>query len=157
MATKLTGWRKEPTLSELKEDFDGAKPIHSKQMVKIQKWDNLRNIEGSEKIKPVKGRSAIQPKLIRRQAEWRYAALSEPFNSADNIFNVSPVTFEDTKGALQNQLLLNWQFRTKLDRVTLVDEAVHHIVDEGTVAGRVGWSRQTEEVIEQAVKNMKNL
>ena len=59
----------------------------------------------------------MQPKLVRRQAEWRYSALAEPFLNSEKLFNVSPVTFEDEAAAKQNELVLNWQFRTKIRRI----------------------------------------
>jgi hypothetical protein len=95
--SKLTEWKKEPSLLDLKNDFTSAKPIHDAQVSEINKWlDNL-NITGSAKPKSLPGNSNIAPKLIRKQAEWRYAALSEPFLSTDDIYNVLPVTWEDKK------------------------------------------------------------
>lgn len=107
------------------------------------------NIEGSAKPQKIKGRSSVQPKLIRRQAEWRYSALSEPFLSSDKLFNVYPVTFEDQDAAKQNELLLNWQFRTKLNRTKLIDDFVRTVVDEGTAILRMGWRRETETAFEE--------
>lgn len=135
----LTNWKKPPTLAELKQDLTDAKPIHDDQMTKVGEWlDNL-NITGSAKIKPVAGNSSIQPQLIRRQAEWRYAALSEPFLSTDDLYSVKPVTWEDREAANQNQLLLNNQINTSIDKVAFIDEYVRTAVDEGTVVVRVGW------------------
>lgn len=140
---KMTNWAKEPDLRKLKEDFEVAKQTHDDQMVKIQRWNDLMQVKGSAKPPKVKGRSAVQPKLVRRQAEWRYAALSEPFLSSKNMFSVNPTTFEDADGAKQNQLVINWQFRTKLNRVKFIDDLVRSVVDEGTGIVRVGWKRST--------------
>ena len=141
---KLTSWKHEPQLSMLKGDVEAARPTQAAQMLKIKGWlDNL-NMEGSAKLKPEKNRSRVQPKLIRKQAEWRYTALSEPFLSTDDLFKVKPISWEDTEAAEQNTLVLNWQFRTKLNAVTLVDQFVRAVVDEGTVAVRVGWERETK-------------
>ena len=76
MPTKLTDWEKEPSLRDLKQDFEAAQPYQNAQLVKIKHWNALRNVEGKSKPKAVKGRSKVQPKLIRRQAEWRYPALT---------------------------------------------------------------------------------
>lgn len=142
----IINWVKPPSLIDLKADYSAAKPIHSAQVTKIKGWlDNL-NITGSAKITATKGNSSIQPKLIRRQAEWRYAALSEPFLSTEDIFSVKPVTWEDTKAAQQNQLLLNHQFNNKIDKVKFVDEYVRTAVDEGTIIIQVGWEFEEEEV-----------
>lgn len=145
-AQKLTNWAKEPDLAMLKADVEAAKPMQKEQMAKVAAWlDNL-NITGSAKIKPRAGRSSVQPKLIRKQAEWRYSSLSEPFLSSDKLFTVNPVTWEDKAAAEQNELVLNWQFRTKLNTVAFIDEYVRTDVDEGTVVVRVAWLRETKQV-----------
>lgn len=140
---KLTEWSKEPKLSDLKSDYDAAKPAHDIQMQKIQKWNDLMYVKNASKAVKIKGRSSVQPKLIRRQAEWRYAALTEPFLGSDKLFDVTPVTFEDAPAARQNELVLNWQFRTKLNRIKFIDDYVRSVVDEGTVLVRLGWKRTT--------------
>lgn len=127
---KLTDWVNEPTLQTLKADLEAAKPSHDAQMSRIQKWNDLMKVSGKAKPSVVKGHSSVQPKLIRRQAEWRYSALSEPFLSSNKLFNISPTTFEDKQASRQNELVLNWQFRTKLNRVKLIDDFVR-----GTVVG----------------------
>ena len=137
---KLTDWPKEPDLRSLKLDFENAQQHHSGQMAKIDRWARLMKGTGTPKVK---GRSSVQPKLIQQQAEWRYSALSEPFLGSNKIAKVTPVSFEDTAGAKQNELLLNWQFRTKLNRVKLIDDFVRTVVDEGTCVLRTGWTRHT--------------
>lgn len=140
---RLTQWENEPNILKLKQDFEIAKQSHDTQVGKIQKWNNLMNVKGSAKPKSVRGRSSVQPKLIRRQAEWRYSALTEPFLSSTKLFTVKPTTFEDTEGARQNELVLNWQFRTKINRVKFIDDLVRSVVDEGTGIVQVGWKRTT--------------
>lgn len=148
----LTNWEKEPDLLVLKGDLEAAKPSHDAQVAKIQKWNDLLQVEGLARPAKVPGRSQVQPKLIRRQAEWRYPALSEPFLSSDKLFKVDPVTFEDEPAAKQNELLLNYQFRVKLDRTWLIDNIVRATVDEGTCIARLGWKRSTIKVaVEQPV------
>lgn len=142
-APKMTEWENEPTQKDLKEDFEAAKITQTDFITKIKVWRDLLNITGSAKIKPVKGRSSVQPKLIRRTAEWRYSALTEPFLSSEKMYKVSPVTFEDEDAAKQNELVINWQFRTKLNAVKFIDEYVRTTVDEGTCIVRVGWVRET--------------
>jgi hypothetical protein len=141
----LTNWKNAPTLQNLKQDLLDAQSVHDAQETKISEWlDNL-NVTGKAKIQTAKGNSAIVPKLIRKQAEWRYASLSEPFLSTDDIFNVKPVTWEDRNAAHQNQLVLNHQFNTAIDKVRFIDEYVRAAVDEGTVIVRVGWEFIEEE------------
>lgn len=148
-AKPITDWVNEPTVEVLKRDLELAKQSHDEQNSKITKWNDLLTISGSSKPKKVKGRSSVQPKLVRRQAEWRYPALSEPFLNSDKIFTVSPRTFEDLDAAKQNELLLNYQFDTKLNKVNFIDNYVRTVVDEGTCIIQVGWDRQTIKVQEE--------
>lgn len=139
---QLTNWNNEPSLAELRADLESSKGFHTAQMGKIRRWNDLMQAT-SDKRKGSVGRSKFQPKLVRRQAEWRYSALTEPFLGSEKLFDVSPVTFEDKAAAEQNALVLNWQFRTKLNRVKLIDDYVRTAVDEGTAILRVGWKRNS--------------
>jgi hypothetical protein len=146
--TSLVEWPKPPTVEELKQDYQDALNIQKLHVSKVNGWlDNL-NVTGSAKPKAKKGASSLQPKLIRKQAEWRYAALSEPFLSTDDVYNVRPVTSEDRKGARQNQLLLNHQLNTCIDKVRFIDEYVRTAVDEGTVIVQIGWCFEEEDYTE---------
>ena len=145
----LTDWKKEPSLKDLQALYNDSKTAHQDQMVKIQDWRDLMAAKGKYAPAKVEGRSSVQPKLVRKQAEWRYSALTEPFLSSEKLFQVIPVTFEDKKGAVQNELVLNWQFRTKIDKIKFVDDYVRAVVDEGTCICRVGWENQTTTVIEE--------
>ena len=143
---KLTDWVKEPTVAELKQDYQDARGSHDIQMTRINTWlDNL-HVRGKAKVNPGKNNSKVVPKLIRKQAEWRYAALSEPFLSTDDMVNVSPVTWEDKDAAIQNQLVLNHQFNNRLNKVAFIDEYVRTVVDEGTAILRTGWDFEEKEV-----------
>ena len=146
---KLTDWKNEPTLLSLKSDFEACKTHHDAQVAKIDKWRDLLTVSGSAKPPKIKGRSSVQPKLVRRQAEWRYSALSEPFLGTDQLFSIEPRTFEDEAAAKQNQILINWQFSTKLDKIKLIDDYVRSAVDEGTCIVKLGWNRVTTMVTEE--------
>ena len=102
---KLTDWKNEPTIMTLKADLESAKPSHDAQMSKIQHWTDLLNVEGKCKPKVRQGQSSVQPKLIRRQAEWRYSALSEPLLNQYKLVTVSPKTLEEEEAANQHELL----------------------------------------------------
>ena len=142
----LTEWSKEPSVMDLKADWEIARPSRDARVTQVQHWLDLRNVEGKAKPKKITGRSQVQPKLIRRQNEWRYSALSEPFLSSEKLFKISPVTWEDRNAAKQNELVLNWQFRTKMNKVHFIDQVVRTFVDEGSVIVRVGWLRNTKTV-----------
>jgi hypothetical protein len=149
-APKLTEWPNEPTLTKMVEDLEASKPSHNLRTLKVAEWNNLRKVQGKFKPKTMKGRSSVQPKLIRRQAEWRYSALTEPFLGSDKLFDVKPATFEDGPAAEQNDAVLNNQWRTKIARVKFIDDYVRSAVDEGSVIVRVGWHRVTKVVQEEA-------
>jgi hypothetical protein len=140
---KLTSWKNEPTIEILKRDFEASKQTHIVQANKVIRWNDIRNVTGKSKPVKIKGRSSIQPKLVRRQAEWRYPALSEPFLNSEKIFQVNPRTFEDLDAAKQNEILLNYQFDVKLNKVKFIDDYVRTVVDEGSCIVQVGWERLT--------------
>ena len=138
---KLTDWKNEPSVDDLKNDFILAQNSHDSQQAKITEWEDAINVTGKARPPKIKGRSRVQPMLIRRQAEWRYSALSEPFLNSHKIFQVNPRTFEDVDSAKQNELLLNYQFDTKLNKVKLIDDIVRTTCNKGTCALRTGWIR----------------
>lgn len=144
--TKLTKWKKEPSLQDLKRDLENTKTSHDEFVGNLDRWVKLYDApkHGSAKTKG----SRVTPKLIRKQAEWRASALSEPFLSTSNLYDVSALTWEDTKRAKQNALILNMQFNTQLNKVTLVDRIIRSVVKEGTVITRLGWEYQEEELVE---------
>ena len=133
----LVDWENPPTLGDLKQDYESAKVAHDVHTEEVDTW--LRVLNGEQTINAKRGRSRLVPKLARKQAEWRYAALSEPFLSTDDLFNTSPQTFEDKDSAVQNGMLLNYQLNCRMDKVSFIDEYIRTAVDEGTVVVRVGW------------------
>ena len=136
-AATLVEWDNPPSLAELKADFESAQVAHDVHVQEVDNW--LKVLNGEQTINNKKGRSKLVPKLARRQAEWRYAALSEPFLSTDDLFNTSPQTYEDKEYAVQNGMLLNYQLNCRIDKVAFIDEYIRTAVDEGTVVVRVGW------------------
>lgn len=149
-AKKLTEWANEPKLSDLKSDFEEAQSDHQIHVKEIEAY--LKNLNGETNFKVEKNRSKVVPKLIRKQAEWRYAALSEPFLSTEDVFEVDPITFEDKEAAEQNALVLNNQMNTKIDKINFFDEYVRTAVDEGTVIVKVSWNFKESD---QEVKKQK--
>ena len=143
---KLTKWKNEPSLEELKLDLKNTESSHSAFTSNLARWENLYNAPkyGAEGHKG----SRIVPKMVRKQAEWRCPALSEPFLSTQQLFEVKPMTFEDVERAKQNNLILNMQFNTQLNKVTLVDKVVRAVVKDGTAVVRLGWEYKEEKVTE---------
>lgn len=151
-ARTLTDWQNPPTVKDLKQDFSDAQSERDYHLAQISEWlDNL-NGEGNAAVQTPKGRSAVVPKVIRKQAEWRYASLSDPFLSAHDLFAVTPRGWQDKEAARQNRLLLNYQFNTKLNKTRFIDEYVRTAVDEGTVIVRTGWKyKEGTKLVEEPV------
>lgn len=142
---KLTEWQNEPTVADLKEDYTNCKSSHDKQEDLIDEY-LIKYKADPVRTKGSKAQSTVQPKLIRKQAEWRYSALSEPFLANQNIFQVSPVTYEDNYSAKQNELVLNHQFNTQINKVKFIDEYIRNAVDTGTSIVRVGWEEKEDRI-----------
>jgi len=144
---KLTSWKNEPTFNDLYKDYQSAQDDHALIINKLDRWE--LNLDGGAVVASPKGKSKVRPKLIRKQAEWKYPALEEPFLNTANMFEVNPRTFEDADGAEQNQLLLNYQWTVKIDKVELVGDIVRTDVDEGTVIVKTGWYAEEDTRIVQ--------
>lgn len=148
IAKRLTNWRKEPSIKELKADLSNARISQQSYVNQLAKWESLFD------PKPFGGKnhkgSRIVPKQIRKQAEWRASSMSEPFLGTPNLFEVRPLTFEDVPRAKQNALILNRQFNTQLNKVKLVDKIIRSVVKNGTAVVRLGWDYQ-EKTIKQKV------
>lgn len=145
----LTGWKNEPDLKDLKQDLTECTQAHSAQVAKIERWLDTLHMRGNARPVTAENKSKVAPKLVRTQAEWRYSALSEIFLSSTDLFNVNPLTWEDVKSAKQNELILNSQFDTKIDKVAFIDKMVRTCVNEGTAILRTSWVHKTEEVEEE--------
>jgi hypothetical protein len=139
---KFTDWKNEPKISDLKQNIDDAEIDQEKHKANVQRWLSNR----AAVRKKTEGRSSIQPKLIRKQAEWRYSSLADPFLSTPDIFNVYPKTAGDVKRARQNGMILNNQFNTQLNKIKFIDDYVREAVDIGTVIVKLGWTSEEEEV-----------
>ncbi len=142
-------WKNEPTIADLKQDLTDSSGEQDNHTADIDRWLSNMYITGSAKITPVAGKSSVVPKLIRKQAEWRYSGLSEPFLSTEDIFNVRPITAGDKNRAKQNELVLNNQFNTKINKIKFIDDYVRDAVDIGTVIVEVGWENITESVTKE--------
>ena len=147
-AKKLVDWNNPPSVRDLKQDLSEAKSNHDLHVNKVN--ESLTALRGELKIKVKEGRSKVQPKLVRKQNEWRYSALEEPFLSTDDMFIVNPVTYKDVDAAKQNMLILNKQFRTDIPKVKFINKYIRTAVNTGTVIVKLNWEYEkgivTEEV-----------
>lgn len=141
---KLTNWKNEPTFNQLKHDYDMAMIDHQEYLLDLYRW--RENLDGGKEIEGPKNRSKARPKLIKKQAEWKYPTLEEPFLSTDNLFQIRPRTFEDNFRAEQNQLYLNYQWSTKIKKNKFITEVVRNAVNEGTAIVKTGWEIEEGEI-----------
>lgn len=149
---KNKDWKKRPSLEDLKGEYSLGRNDTQTQVAKIGGWLDQLHIEGKAKPKKVPGRSSHQPRMIRKQAEWRYSSLSDPFLSTPDLFNVRPAGSMDRDSAYANQLILNHQFNTKIDKVAFIGEYIRTLVDEGTVVVKLGWEfEEGERLVEEPV------
>ena len=133
-------WTNPPNVVDLKNDLNEAMPAHKAHINKVNEW--LKALRGETNIAFQEGRSRVQPKLVRKQNEWRYSALEEPFLSTDDMFSVNPVTHEDVEPARQNQLILNKQFRIDIPKVDFINKFIRTAVNTGTVVIKLAWEHQ---------------
>lgn len=133
-------WKNEPTFDDLNADFIEATFSH--ETFKAKLIERKDNFNGGKPIEAPEGRSTHRPKLIRKQAEWKYPAIEDPFLSTVDMFKINPRTWEDVAAAKQNEIILNYQWNTKINKVKLVNDISRADVNEGTVIVKVGWDAE---------------
>ena len=143
----LVDWANPPTVKDLKGDLSEAMPNHNQHINRVNDW--ITALRGEIKIKTQEGRSKVQPKLVRKQNEWRYSALEEPFLSTDDMFMVNPVTYQDVESAKQNMMILNKQFRVDIPKVKFINKYIRTAVNTGTVITKLSWESEVDTVLDE--------
>lgn len=139
-------WKNPPTQKDLYTNFMDSKSAHDViESERLARLEHL-NISGGVKYKPPIGKSGVQPKVIRKHAEWRYSALTEAILNKRTLIDVKPRGYKDAKTANQNKLLLNYQWDNELNRVLFIDTLIRVFVDNGFVYTRVAWEFAEEPV-----------
>ena len=145
---KLTSWKNEPTFDDLETDRTNSAHFQTTNRENLLRYEEIRN--GGKEIEKVKpGKSTTRPLLVRKQNEYKYAALEDAILGTQDLFDIKGVGPEDHKSAEQNQILLNYQFRHKIKIDKLIEEIVRTNVDEGSVICKVGWKTEYGIGIEQ--------
>lgn len=137
---KLTNWKKEPSFDDLSKDYIASNTDQESRRDNITRW-NL-NRDGGKEITARPGKSTARPKVIRKQQEWKYPAIEEPFVNTKDMFDIQPRRADDIEAAEQNKIIINYQWSTKINKVELVGEIVRTVVDEGTVIVKTGWKTE---------------
>lgn len=135
--TTITEWKNEPTVTDLSGDLEEAESTQELHRENLRKWTLAR--EGGKTITVRPGKSSVRPLLIRKQNEWKYPALEEPFLNTIDMFEIRPRTAEDTAPAKQNGMVLNYQWSEEINKTKLIGDIVRTVVDEGTVIVKTGW------------------
>ena len=130
-------WKNPPTIEKLNDDIKNAEGDFNDHINDVKKWLDLR--DSRLKIKIPKGKSRVSPKVIRKQAEWRYSSLEEPLLASEDMYDVEPMTYADKAGSVDHCMVLNKQFSYDIDRVDFINDYIRTDVDEGMVVVRVGW------------------
>lgn len=136
---------KSELLKALKADLKSAEVLKNDLDMKISDWRNA--YEGKPYGNEEDGKSKIVSRDIKKQSEWQHASVVDPFVSTSEIVKCTPITFEDTESARQNQLLLNTQFCRKFDRYNFISKAVKVLDREGTAVIQCGWDYEDKEVV----------
>lgn len=134
-------WKNAPTRGDLHTDYVSAENGQSAFKARLLIWKDTR--EGGPEIQVAPGKSTARPLLVRKQNEWKYPSLEDPFLSTSQLYRVSPATAADVLAAKQNGRILNYQWNTKVQKTKLVGDIVRTVVDEGTVIVKTGWTTET--------------
>ena len=143
---KFTNWKNEPTFTDLEKDKINGSSANSTLKERLLTYDLIRS-GGKEITKTAPGKSTTRPKLVRKQNEYKYAALEDAILGSKDLFTIDGVGEEDNASAAQNQVMLNYQFRNKIQIQKLIEKAVRNAVDKGTVICKVGWKTEYGKVI----------
>ena len=136
--------KKSEILNALKNDLKASDIMRQEWFSKMQEWKN--ETHGHPYGNEVKGKSRIVSKDVKRQLDWMLPSLADPFLSSPNIVKCSPITFEDSLSARQNELVLNTQFCRKFPRYNFMMKALKVLATEGTLVVQTGWDYEDEEV-----------
>jgi hypothetical protein len=146
MTSIQRGWKNAPSYQDLYNDVANSSTALEEHRDNLLKWKETKE-GGPVARSKTPGKSITRPLLVRKQNEWKYPALEEPFLNTDRMFEISPRTFEDADSARKNALVLNKQWNTDINKVKLVNDIVRTNVDDGTVIVKTGWLAEYGESI----------
>ena len=137
---KLTKWKNEPSFADLNNDKVQASEAQETHRTNLEEYELIRDGGKIPDVSP--GKSKHRPKVVRKQQEWKYAAVEDPFMNSTKMFQISPRTSEDGESAVQNGILLNYQWSTLIDKQKLVEQVSRLLVDNGTVICKTLWDAE---------------
>jgi len=125
------------TVEDIKKDFEASMTFNECEIASID--ENLSYMNGEINFKAREGYSRYVPKSIKKQAEWMYAELEEPFLGSDKLFELQQVSGIDSDTLKRDEMILDKQFSSDICRVSLINNMSRAVVDEGTAILKVGW------------------
>ena len=141
-AGKLTNWTNEPKWSDLYEDYNNAQSAHQMFLKDLDEYRTT--LAGGPVIRVRKGKSDVRPLLVRKNNEWKYSQLEEPFLSTPNFVKLAPKSAEDAATFHQAESMVNHYWAVDIDKISLVGNIARHLTDEGTVIVKNGWYTEKE-------------
>jgi hypothetical protein len=148
---RMTDWENEPSLDDFRNDYNSAKPFHNELIEKLDKWSRV--MDGGAIPKKAIGKSTYRSRLARTNSEWTYSNIEEPVLNANKIFNLEPRNYDSTESSKINEALLNYQWSTQINLVSLINNASRAFVDEGTCIIKQGWDCEyDEEIVKREVQ-----
>jgi len=145
-AKVLTKWTNEPKWAELNNDYTEAMADHEDFVSELEEYREL--MDGGKRPKVRTGKSDILPLLIRKNAEWKYSQLEEPYLSTRDFVKLLPRGSTDTARVRQAAALSNYYWSACIDRIVLIGDSVRSLVNDGTVIVKNGWHTKKEKYTE---------
>lgn len=145
VAERLTDWAKEPKYTDLYEDYSVAQAAHNMFLKDLDQY--RETLDGGKKIRVRKGKSNQYPLLVRKNNEWKYSQLEEPFLSTPNFVKLAPKSDEDAATYKQAESMMNHYWGVDIDKIGLIGNIARYLTDEGTVIVKNGWFTEKEKQV----------
>lgn len=122
-------------------DFNSALIYTDEKLQKIFKW--RREYDGLPYGNEVKGRSKYISRDIKKYSAWLQASIVDTFTSTPDIIRCYPANPQSTQIALNNEVLLNYQFCRQFNRYDFIANAISVLDTDGTLVIKTGWEYET--------------
>ncbi len=143
-------WANEPTFKDLNNDYTNASVSHDMFTTKLDEY--RLTLAGGKKINVRKGKSIVRPLLVRKNNEWKYSQLEEPFLTTENMIQLKPSGTSDIKTQQQTSSMINYHWSVNIDKILLVGDIARALTDDGTVIVKNGWKTEHKNYIEKEMR-----
>jgi len=143
VATRLQPeWNNEPTFKDLDTDYQQALVSHNMFLARLDEY--RETLAGGPVINVRRGKSNVRPLLVRKNNEWKYSQLEEPFLTSDNIIQLKPKSPNDRATQQQTSTMINYHWTVNIDKIVLIGNISRSLTDDGTVIVKNGWKTELE-------------